>query len=67
MEKKVEEQECANFSAIIMVLVAIVIMITATGCASSTGWRFEIGVSPVKSLDNRAGLVQEKPKVVKDW
>lgn len=31
-----------------------------TGCAGSTGWRFEIGVSPVKQLDNRAGLTQEK-------
>ncbi len=30
-----------------------------SGCAGSTGWRFEIGVSPVKQLDNRAGLTQE--------
>jgi len=30
-----------------------------SGCAGSTGWRFEIGVSPVKQLNNQAGLTQE--------
>ncbi len=35
-----------------------------SGCAGSTGWRFEIGVSPVKQLDNRAGLTQEVEKPV---
>jgi hypothetical protein len=39
--------------------------ILLTGCAGSTGWRFEIGVSPVKQLDNRAGLTQEKEDVRK--
>lgn len=29
-----------------------------SGCASETGWRFEIGVSPVKELNNQAGLKQ---------
>ncbi len=29
-----------------------------SGCASETGWRFEIGVSPVKELNNNAGLKQ---------
>lgn len=38
----------------------LVVMGSQVGCASRTGWRFEIGVSPVKSLDNRAGLEQGK-------
>ena len=37
----------------------IVLLMLLTGCAGSTGWRFEIGVSPVKSLNNQAGLTQE--------
>jgi len=36
-----------------------IVALMLSGCASSTGWRFEIGVSPVKQLDNRAGLTQE--------
>jgi hypothetical protein len=36
----------------------ILVVLFVTGCATSTGWRFEIGVSPVKSLDNRVGLAQ---------
>lgn len=38
-------------------LLATVIL---SSCAGSTGWRFEIGVSPVKQLSNTAGLAQEK-------
>ena len=34
--------------------------IILSSCAGSTGWRFEIGVSPVKQLSNTAGLSQEK-------
>ena len=30
-----------------------------SGCMGSTGWRFEVGVSPVKQLNNQAGLTQE--------
>ena len=47
---------------IAMVLLAAHVLM---GCAGSTGWRFEIGVSPVKQLDNRAGLTQEKEDVRK--
>jgi hypothetical protein len=32
------------------------------GCAPETGWRFEIGVSPVKELNNNAGLKQAPPE-----
>jgi len=49
-----------------MKIYAILLGITAalgvsilSGCAGSTGWRFEIGVSPVKELNNQAGLKQE--------
>lgn len=41
---------------IYILLIALVVL---SSCAGSTGWRFEIGVSPVKQLDNRAGLTQE--------
>ena len=27
-----------------------------SGCMPTRGWRFEIGVSPVSELNNRAGL-----------
>ena len=37
----------------------VVVVVCFSGCAGSTGWRFEIGVSPVKSLNNQAGLTQE--------
>jgi len=30
-----------------------------SGCGGSTGWRFEVGVSPVKELNNQAGIKQE--------
>lgn len=40
--------------------VYVLLVMATSGCASSTGWRFEIGISPVKQLDNRAGLSQEK-------
>jgi hypothetical protein len=46
------------------VALGLYILVTTTGCAGSTGWRFEIGVSPVKQLDNRAGLTQETEKPV---
>lgn len=41
-------------------VIAVIAMLS--GCANSTGWRFEIGISPVKQLDNRAGLTQETNK-----
>ena len=45
---------------IVVKLAAIAFLIGAlSGCMGSTGWRFEIGVSPVKSLKNEAGLTQE--------
>ena len=43
----------------LQIAMAILAIHILTGCAGSTGWRFEIGVSPVKQLDNRAGLTQE--------
>lgn len=33
-----------------------------TGCSSKTGWRVSFGVAPVKQLDDRQGLTQEKGK-----
>ena len=38
--------------------VIIVSLLMQVGCMSSTGWRFEVGVSPVKQLNNQAGLTQ---------
>ena len=34
-------------------MVAILAMLTLTGCGSSTGWTVSFGVSPVNSIDNR--------------
>ena len=34
-------------------------LLALTGCADSTGWRVDFGVSPVKSLHNEAGLAQD--------
>lgn len=40
--------------------------ISLSACGGSTGWRFEIGVSPVKELSNTAGIKQEmEPKGAK--
>lgn len=40
--------------------------ISLSACAPSTGRRFEIGISPVKQLNNQAGLSQEDaPQQVK--
>lgn len=44
------------------IMILAVIAMLATGCANSTGWRFEIGISPVKSLSNTAGLKQQEEK-----
>lgn len=46
-------------------IILAVIVIAQTGCAGSTGWRFEIGVSPVKELSNTAGLKQERENAAK--
>lgn len=43
-------------------IVMMIVVVMLTGCADSTGWRFEVGISPVKSLTNTAGLKQEEPK-----
>lgn len=43
---------------IIKVIAALCLVALISGCSSSTGWRFEVGVSPVKQLDNHAGLQQ---------
>lgn len=45
-----------------LVCTAILLLlgISLSACAGSTGWRFEIGISPVKQLDNRAGLTQDE-------
>jgi len=45
---------------IVGALVLFIVVILLSSCGSATGWRFEIGVSPVKQLDNRAGLSQDK-------
>ena len=45
------------------VLAAIIVV--SSGCAGETGWRFEIGVSPVKELSNTAGLKQAPPERAK--
>jgi hypothetical protein len=42
-----------------IVTLAAIILVWCSGCAGSTGWRFEIGISPVKQLNNQAGLKQQ--------
>lgn len=58
------ETEIKSAGIIVAILCALLVAFTQTGCAGSTGWRVEFGVSPIKSLDNRAGLVQETEKPV---
>lgn len=48
----------------LQIIAGLLAAIILSSCAGSTGWRFEIGVSPVKQLDNRAGLTQETEKPV---
>lgn len=36
----------------------LVIGLLLSGCSGSTGWRVSFGVAPVKSLDDKQGLVQ---------
>jgi hypothetical protein len=31
----------------------------ATGCSAATGWRFEVGVAPVKSISNTVQTAQK--------
>jgi len=49
---------------VLQIILGSLAAIILSSCAGSTGWRFEIGVSPVKQLDNRAGLTQETEKPV---
>jgi hypothetical protein len=46
----------------IQVVMGLLASIILSSCAGSTGWRFEIGVSPVKQLSNTAELKQEMEK-----
>ncbi len=68
--KKVKSEELAKailhkaFSLRKSILLAAIICLLS-GCASETGWRFEIGVSPVKELNNQAGLKQAPPEKVR--
>lgn len=41
---------------VIEIILALLMVFTVTGCSSDRGWRFEIGVSPVSQLENKAGL-----------
>ena len=45
-----------------VITLGAIIIVWLSGCAGSTGWRFEIGISPVKQLNNQAGLEQQKDK-----
>jgi len=44
---------------LIMSAILLGLGISLSACGGSTGWRFEIGVSPVKELSNTAGIKQE--------
>ena len=44
---------------LILSAILIGLGISLSACAGSTGWRVEFGISPVKSLNNQAGLKQE--------
>ncbi len=46
-------------TAIMIAEMVVAGMLMVSGCGGSTGWRFEIGVSPVKELSNTAGIKQE--------
>lgn len=43
-------------SSLLWCLFYFVVVTNLTGCGSTRGWRFEIGVSPVSNLENKAGL-----------
>lgn len=43
------------------VIVLSLLAVSVSACASETGWRFEVGVSPVKELNNQAGIKQAPP------
>jgi len=43
-----------NEARILIFLAVSTIAVLFTGCSSSSGWRFEIGVSPINGLENTA-------------
>ena len=45
---------------LILAAILTALGISLSACGGSTGWRFEVGVSPVKELSNTAGIKQEK-------
>lgn len=54
MEKTTETLLSANIA--VWTLVLIVGMLTMTGCGSSTGWQFQVGVYPLNSIDHTQKL-----------
>ena len=61
MNQETGKTESTTPIAVLVGLTMALLMSTLfnTGCATDTGWRFEVGVSPVKQLSNTAGLAQE--------
>lgn len=55
-ETETENEMVAFILNAILGSIIVGLALTLTGCASSHGWRFEIGVSPVNDLDNNAGF-----------
>lgn len=41
-------------------VIFLVLIATLSACSSMTGWEFSIGVTPIKSVDNRKSLAQER-------
>ena len=57
--------EQVGVGSILMILALAGIITWLSGCGS-TGWRFEVGVSPVTGLDNRATLTQQEMQKSED-
>ena len=54
------EQLVDGLGAVYMGILAVLFVTYLTGCGSATGWQFQIGVAPIKAVDNRQQLTQER-------
>ena len=54
---------CISAWGVVVMLLMLVIMFTQTGCGSTTGWNFTIGVNPVNYVADQQGL-QRSPGAI---
>lgn len=48
-----------DITAVFGFILLFAVAVALSGCGATRGWRFEIGVSPVSNLENKAGLTEE--------